>query len=114
APYVDKHMAAWSNASDTVTENFGDQRFVDVDLSEVLDRERNLKIGGQLEERDSKDSPAGAIDPGNTTHLSVVDRDGMAVSMTNTITSFWGGTKSDVVGGFFLNNQLSRFKSIDS
>ncbi|GAA3324743.1 gamma-glutamyltransferase [Paeniglutamicibacter sulfureus] len=114
APYVDKLMAAWSNASDTVTENFGDQRFVDVDLSEVLDRDQNLAIGSKLEERASKDSPAGDIDPGNTTHLSVVDRDGMAVSMTNTITSFWGGTKSDVVGGFFLNNQLSRFESIDS
>lgn len=114
SPYVDKLMAAWSNASDTVTKKFGDQRFVEVDLSEVLDREQNLKTGSQLEERASKDSPAGDIDPGNTTHLSVVDRDGMAVSMTNTITSFWGGTKSDVVGGFFLNNQLSRFKSIDS
>ncbi|KAA0973202.1 hypothetical protein FQ154_19310 [Paeniglutamicibacter gangotriensis] len=114
SPYVDKLMAAWSNASDTVTEKFGDQRFVEVDLSEVLDREQNLKIGSQLEEEASNDSPAGAIDPGNTTHLSVADRDGMAVSMTNTITSFWGGTKSDVVGGFFLNNQLSRFTTVDS
>ncbi|WP_411732451.1 gamma-glutamyltransferase family protein [Paeniglutamicibacter sp.] len=114
APYVDKLMAAWSNASDTVTENFGDQRFVDVDLSKVLDREQNLKIGSKLDAQATKDSPAGDIDPGNTTHLNVVDRDGMAVSMTNTITSFWGGTKSDVVGGFFLNNQLSRFETVDS
>ncbi|WP_417235772.1 gamma-glutamyltransferase family protein [Arthrobacter sp.] len=112
--YVDKLMKAWSNASKTVTGQFGDQRFIDVDLTTVLDREANLQIGSDLHAQSPQDSPEGEIDPGNTTHLNVVDRNGMMVSMTNTITSFWGGPKSEVVGGFFMNNQLSRFKTVES
>lgn len=54
---------------------------------------------------------AGEVTAGNTTHLTVVDRTGFTVSMTNTLTSFWGGAASASVGGFFLNNQLSRFES---
>lgn len=34
------------------------------------------------------------------------------VSMTNTLTEFWGSGVE--VGGFFLNDQLSRFSSVDS
>lgn len=34
--------------------------------------------------------------------------------MTNTLTSFWGGADSEYVGGFFLNDQLSRFEAIDT
>src|SRR5690606_13795503 len=50
----------------------------------------------------------GPVTAGNTTHLTVVDPSGLTVSMTNTLTSFWGGSESAYVGGFFLNNQLSR------
>lgn len=39
---------------------------------------------------------------GETTHLSVVDRDGNAVSLTRTNSSVWGSGAS--VSGFFLNN----------
>lgn len=53
----------------------------------------------------------GPVTAGNTTHLTVVDPSGLTVSMTNTLTSFWGGSESAYVGGFFLNNQLSRFET---
>lgn len=112
--YAEKLMKAWSNANETVTTEFGDQRFTEVDTTQTLDRELNLSIGRDFENATPTKTPEGQIDPGNTTHLTVVDPNGMMVSMTNTITSFWGGTKSEVVGGFFLNNQLSRFKTIDS
>lgn len=112
--YVETLMKAWSNANETVTTQFGDQRFVKVNTNAVLDRSKNLAIGSKLDEMKVLKEPDGEIDPGNTTHLTVVDADGMMVSMTNTITSFWGGSKSEVVGGFFLNNQLSRFWAIDS
>lgn len=112
--YAEKLMKAWSNANETVTTQFGDQRFTTVDTEEILDRQANLDIGKNFEESANTKTPSGPIDPGNTTHLTVVDAQGMMVSMTNTITSFWGGTKSEVVGGFFLNNQLSRFKTVDS
>ena len=46
-------------------------------------------------------------DAGNTTHLTVVDADGGMVSMTNTLTNFWGS--GQYTSGFFLNDQLRRF-----
>ncbi len=45
--------------------------------------------------------------PGETTHLTVVDANGLMVTMTNTLTSLWGSGK--YVDGFFLNDQLNRF-----
>lgn len=44
---------------------------------------------------------------GNTTHFVVVDKDGMMVSATNTISQFWGS--GIYINGFFLNNQLRNF-----
>src|SRR5699024_155392 len=58
------------------------------------------------------DSERAQIEAGNTTHVTVVDDSGLTVSMTNTLTSFWGGNESEYVGGFFLNDQLSRFEAI--
>jgi gamma-glutamyltranspeptidase/glutathione hydrolase len=42
-----------------------------------------------------------------TTHISIVDRDGNAVSMTTTIESFYGSRV--MVRGFLLNNELTDF-----
>ncbi len=47
--------------------------------------------------------------PPSTTHFSVVDKDGNAVSWTQTISSFFG--TSCMVDGYFLNNELGNFKS---
>ncbi|WP_135081150.1 gamma-glutamyltransferase [Terasakiella sp. SH-1] len=43
----------------------------------------------------------------STTHLSVVDQDGMVVSMTTSIENAFGSRQ--MVGGFLLNNQLTDF-----
>ena len=48
-----------------------------------------------------------AIEPPSTTHLSVIDKSGNAVSMTNSIEYFFGSAIS--VNGFLLNNQLTDF-----
>lgn len=45
----------------------------------------------------------------NTTHFVVRDKEGMCVSATNTIGRFFGTGK--MIGGFFLNSQLSNFSS---
>ena len=42
-----------------------------------------------------------------TTHISIVDSEGNVVSLTNTLTSFWGSAVE--VGGFYLNNSHSNF-----
>src|SRR5690606_6483191 len=51
--------------------------------------------------------PDATAEPGGTSHLVVVDARGNAVSMTTTIESFFGSGR--VVGGMFLNNQLTDF-----
>ncbi|MGD9265151.1 MAG: gamma-glutamyltransferase, partial [Lysobacterales bacterium] len=47
--------------------------------------------------------------PPSTTHFSVVDADGNAVSWTQTISAFFG--TGHMVDGYFLNNELGNFKS---
>lgn len=46
-------------------------------------------------------------DQEDTTHFSVIDTNGMAVSCTNTLASFFGARKC--VAGVFLNNSLKNF-----
>lgn len=46
--------------------------------------------------------------PPSTTHFSVVDNAGNAVSWTQTISSFFG--TGNMVDGYFLNNELGNFK----
>lgn len=46
-------------------------------------------------------------EPASTTHLSVVDREGNAISMTSSIEHAYGSGL--MVGGFLLNNQLTDF-----
>jgi len=52
------------------------------------------------------------FDNHNTTHLSVVDSEGNAVSLTYTLEQWWG-SKIVVEGlGFFLNNEMGDFNAI--
>ncbi|XKH57732.1 gamma-glutamyltransferase [Citricoccus nitrophenolicus] len=144
AEYVDAMAAAWQVADASVTESFGDPAFVDVPVERLTDPEANAELartevapalassavtdqsaarrtnaasangavgaGGDAEPTEA----AELVEAGNTTHLTVIDDEGLTVSMTNTITSFWGGAEASTVGGFFLNNQLSRFESLDT
>ncbi len=133
---------AWVLAEQTVRTELGDPDFTDVPVDELVDPVRNAElVGGAAPTAPTGDAPAdqggdtaggdtaggdtaggdtaggdtvgeNLETPGNTTHLTVVDKDGTVVSMTNTLTQFWGsGTE---VGGFFLNDQLSRFDTVDS
>ncbi len=43
----------------------------------------------------------------STTHFVVIDKDGMVVSCTNTLSDFFGS--GEYIEGFFLNNALSNF-----
>jgi gamma-glutamyltranspeptidase/glutathione hydrolase len=53
-------------------------------------------------------APADAVEAPSTSHLSIVDADGNAVSMTTTIEDGFG-SRTMTAGGFLLNNQLTDF-----
>lgn len=140
AEYVDTLSEAWLVAEETVFTDLGDPAYVQVP-DDITDAESNAEIDlsaqgftesqdlsegqastedqGASQDRnsDAQPSPASSYagDPGdhaNTTHISVVDSDGLTVSMTNTIMFFWGS--GQMVDGYFVNNHLSRFEAIDS
>lgn len=108
--FVHDIAMSWRLARQFINTDFGDPSFVDVPVDSLVDREQNSVLAEEL----SSDSvlPAdgersyGDSDP-NTTHITVIDDNGMVVSMTNTLTNFFGsGVYSE---GFFLNNQMARF-----
>ncbi|MDZ5077831.1 gamma-glutamyltransferase [Nesterenkonia sp. HG001] len=126
--YIQTLSGAWLIAEETVFTEIGDPSFVQVPVEEIMNEQSNGALDiftqssaqpeqgepGQAARSGAGERPAQAqapIDP-NTTHISVIDDEGIMVSMTNTLTNFWGA--GEVSGGFFLNNQLSRFEAVES
>ncbi len=98
----------------------GDPRFVPVPVEGLLAPDYVRSRARMIGDRAAAGAPApgvpagaraGAADrtdePGGTSHFVVVDRAGNAVSVTTTIESYFGSGR--MVGGFFLNNQLTDF-----
>lgn len=97
---------------------FGDPAFVDVPVEGLLDPaylDARVKLIGDIAGPAPFGNPKGAgkrgpdatQEPGGTTHMVIVDAKGNAVSMTTTVESIFGTGR--MVGGFFLNNQLTDF-----
>lgn len=84
--------------------NLCDPRFVQqtVDRSEYLRNSYllNLLDGDVVDDQDDTEST-------DTTHISIVDHNGMAVSVTNTLSQFFGSKL--YISGFFMNNSLRNF-----
>lgn len=100
----------WRAARAHISSDLGDPAFVDVPTDVHTDAERNAAIAADIPPDGllpvDPGQPRGGTDP-NTTHVTVVDADGQTVSMTNTLTNFWGSGQYAL--GFFLNDQLARF-----
>lgn len=112
--YVDALSRAWNIAEDTIQTQLGDPAFVDVPVDEITDAEANAEIQATGDDTAPQSAPVAAEDSAdpNTTHISVVDENAVTVSMTNTLTDFWGS--GELVDGYFMNNALSRFDTVDS
>ncbi|HEX8569540.1 MAG TPA: gamma-glutamyltransferase [Caulobacteraceae bacterium] len=97
----------------------GDPAFVRVPVEGLLDpayvRSRAALIGPRAGPPPMAGDPPGAglagvdrtLEPAGTTHFVVVDRWGNVASMTTTVESIFGSGR--MVGGFFLNNQMTDF-----
>ena len=97
-----------------------DSDFVDVPLEGLLDEAYLADRRELMRERDSGPAEAGqppgsdlawldaySPEPAGTTHFSVIDAEGNAVSLTSSIEMAFGSTL--MVRGFLLNNQLTDF-----
>jgi gamma-glutamyltranspeptidase/glutathione hydrolase len=97
-----------------------DPAFVAVPTDGLLDpgyiRERAALIGTRIApQAPVAGHPAGmtaagpdhTVEPGGTTNVIIVDTDGNVLCMTTTVESIFGSGR--MVGGFFLNNQLTDF-----
>jgi len=98
-----------------------DDRFVDVPVKGLVDRDYLANRARLIRPEKSMGIAQAGVPPGvkvafaddpvyevmGTTHISVVDGDGNAVSMTTTIESFFGSRI--MVRGFLLNNELTDF-----
>ena len=97
----------------------GDPDFVQVPTAGLLDpaylAERARLIGPLAGPAPEPGRPKGApvyasakaLEPGGTSDIAIVDAQGNVVSMTTTVESLFGDGR--MVGGFFLNNQLTDF-----
>lgn len=96
-----------------------DPDFVPVPTLELLDSDYLKARTLLITEKDTKDMPVGtplaklalakndSFELPSTTHLSIVDKEGNAVSMTSSIEMAFGS--SVMVNGYLLNNQLTDF-----
>jgi gamma-glutamyltranspeptidase/glutathione hydrolase len=97
----------------------GDPDFVSVPVEGLLSpaylEQRARLIGPAAGPAPAPGTPPGAgarapdrtPEPGGTSHMVIVDTEGNVVSMTTTVESTFGSGR--MVGGFFLNNQLTDF-----
>ncbi|MBO0589250.1 gamma-glutamyltransferase [Sporosarcina sp. E16_8] len=97
-------------------ENIGDPNYTDVPTDEMISEDHINDLASEVhglelseEYRRNLESDADIEDHGDTTHFVVVDKNGMMVSVTNTLSSLFGS--GEYVNGFFLNDQLKNFSN---
>lgn len=98
-------------------EHIGDMDFYPVPLTTLASQEYARKR--MLNFNDSLASISDSISHGNplaaesdeTTHYSIVDKEGNAISVTTTINSNYGSKVLVEGGGFFLNNEMDDFSA---
>lgn len=98
------------------SEYMGDPDFVDVPVAKLISKDYAKQIYGKIQK--DKATPSSQVRPGleipegsNTTHYSVVDKYGNAVSVTYTINSLYGSGAACDGAGFFFNNEMDDFAS---
>jgi gamma-glutamyltranspeptidase/glutathione hydrolase len=95
----------------------GDPDFVEVPMGQLLDSTYNHQRFADISMKKATPSStvsAGTITPiesQETTHLSVVDPNGNAMSITTTLNSSFGSKVLVEGAGFFLNNEMDDFSS---
>jgi gamma-glutamyltranspeptidase/glutathione hydrolase len=106
--------AIWT-ASRDYRRNLGDPRYVLVNADDFLSDARaieaanEIRTGNQLLHDESLEEVRDS--PGSTTHLSVVDSEGNAVALTQTLGGFFGSAVVAPGTGVTFNSQMINFSS---
>lgn len=96
-------------------EYLGDSDFVYVPVQKLISKEYAKRLFGQInrdkatELEDVNTKNAFDYESPETTHYSVIDKDGNAVSVTTTINSSYGSSIVVDGAGFLLNNEMDDF-----
>ncbi len=91
----------------------GDPDFVEVPVTTLISKQHAKELAATIDTLKATTSESLAADilapaePSQTTHFSVVDADGNAVSSTYTLEGWYGS--GVVVAGFLLNNEMGDF-----
>jgi gamma-glutamyltranspeptidase/glutathione hydrolase len=107
---------AWKRAYADRNTYLADPDFVQMPLDRMISdeygAERRAGISLDVATPSAEIGPGlGPADNGETTHLSVVDSEGNAVSITTTINSFFGSKVTVTGAGFLLNNEMDDFSA---
>jgi len=93
----------------------GDPDYYDVPVAGLLSAEYAAELGKTINLKSVSEVapglPKGAKEGDDTTHFSVVDKDGFAVSCTTTINSTFGACAVCDGAGFFWNNEMDDFSA---
>jgi len=94
--------------STLVNDDYARSRYATIDMNGISNSDSSATQSGSINAFNGEPH----ADPnGSTTHISVVDSEGNAVSLTQTLSYFWGSGIS--VGGFLLNNAMTSFSKDD-
>jgi gamma-glutamyltranspeptidase/glutathione hydrolase len=95
----------------------GDPDFYNVPADMLLDpayndeRFSDIKKSKKTPSQDVKEGEVEIIESVETTHYSIVDKDGNAVSITTTLNGYYGCKVMVKGAGFFLNNEMDDFSA---
>jgi gamma-glutamyltranspeptidase/glutathione hydrolase len=117
AAYLHKLIEAMRRAYADRSAYLGDPDFVDVPVDALTSRDYAARLRGSIDLTAS--SRSADIRPGldlpyeslNTTHYSVIDDEGRAVSVTYTLNFSFGSGYSVDGAGFLLNNEMDDFSA---
>ena len=108
-----KHLLAETFQRAFIDRNtkLGDPAFVSNPLNMLTDKAYARKLASTIQPGRATPSPlfSAAAEPMHTTHYSVVDGSGNAVSTTTTLNSGFGSGVFVADGGFFMNDEMDDF-----
>ncbi|MEP0986566.1 gamma-glutamyltransferase [Ekhidna sp.] len=97
--------------------HLGDPDYYDIPVDMLLDPEYNkerfssISLKKKTDSQEIKEGEVEIIESVETTHFSIVDPEGNAVSLTTTLNSFFGCKVYVKGAGFFLNNEMDDFSA---